>query len=246
MSFDHAASFGRAAEAYRAHRPTWPGELLDWIAAEAPSRSLAVDVATGGGQAALGLAERFDRVIATDRSGELLDTIPRHLRLTTLIQPAEELRIDGHADVVAVFQALHWFHGEPFWSRVRATLRPGGLFVAACYAWFYVDPAVGAVSTEFLLPALAPHWSPRNQLLFDGYSTIDVPFNEIATPEFTIRLTWTRTELVAYVATWSAVAKVHEGGRDILAELDARLRQVWPDDEARSVRMPIHIRAFRT
>ena len=43
-----------------------------WLAGEAPARDLAVDVATGNGQAAGGLAGFFDRVIATDLANDTL------------------------------------------------------------------------------------------------------------------------------------------------------------------------------
>lgn len=160
--YDHAASFGQHARAYARHRPTYPDALFDWLTGLAPSRHLAVDVATGAGQAASALAARFERVVATDRSAELLATIPPHPRLTTIAQPAEELDIGERADLVVTAQALHWFAGAPFWERVAATSRPGGVFAAFGYAPFTVAPDIDAVLGH---PALEPHWSPRNRLL---------------------------------------------------------------------------------
>ena len=102
MSFDHAASFGRGAAAYAARRPTYPAALWDWLAG--PRRELAVDVATGGGQAAVALAERFDRVIATDMSAELVATVPARPNLRTLVQRAEDLDVEP-ADLVEIGRA---------------------------------------------------------------------------------------------------------------------------------------------
>jgi tRNA/tmRNA/rRNA uracil-C5-methylase (TrmA/RlmC/RlmD family) len=61
--------FSLVAKGYAAGRPGYPEELFDWLAATvAPARGVAWDAATGSGQAAWGLAHRFDRVIATDIS----------------------------------------------------------------------------------------------------------------------------------------------------------------------------------
>jgi len=246
--YDHAGSFGRHAAAYVRHRPTYPDALFDWIAAAAPARGLAVDVATGGGQAALALAERFDRVIAIDQSPELLATVPAHSRLTTVAGPAEGLDVSalapGGADVVMVAQALHWFATDSFWERVRVTTRHGGLFVAVGYAWFTVAPEIDAVLGAFV-EALAPHWSQRNRLLFDGYRTLAIPFEEIEAPSFALTVTWRRAELLAYLGTWSAVTALQSAGHDVLAELGPRLAAAWPDDAPRSITMPLCLRAFR-
>ncbi len=59
----HAANYAR-------YRPTYPAQLFDWIATSAPGRGTAWDCACGNGQATLPLAERFERVIATDPSAE--------------------------------------------------------------------------------------------------------------------------------------------------------------------------------
>jgi hypothetical protein len=39
--------FSGQSQAYRRYRPEYPLELFDWLAAIAPARELAVDVATG-------------------------------------------------------------------------------------------------------------------------------------------------------------------------------------------------------
>jgi SAM-dependent methyltransferase len=245
QTYDHAASFGQNAQAYARHRPTYPDELFDWLAGLTASRHLAVDVATGAGQAALALAWRFERVVATDRSAELLATIPAHPRLKTIAQPAEELDIGELADLVVTAQALHWFAGAPFWARVAATLRPGGVFAAFGYAPFTVAPDIDAVLGAVLHPALEPHWSPRNRLLLAGYRTVDVPFAEIAAPAFALTVSWTRAELLAYLGTWSAVTALREHGEDVLGALEPRLAEVWPDDAVLPIEMPLAVRAFR-
>lgn len=66
MSFkDH---FSGHAGSYARYRPDYPGELFDYLATLTPRREMALDCATGNGQAAIGLARHFERVIATDGS----------------------------------------------------------------------------------------------------------------------------------------------------------------------------------
>ncbi|HYG65995.1 MAG TPA: SAM-dependent methyltransferase, partial [Thermoanaerobaculia bacterium] len=64
MTFkDHFS--GHAAD-YASFRPGYPAVLFERVAALPRHRRLAWDCGTGSGQAAVGLAEHFERVIATD------------------------------------------------------------------------------------------------------------------------------------------------------------------------------------
>jgi uncharacterized protein YhfF len=60
------------------------------LAADAPRTGLAWDCATGSGQAAVGLAERFARVIATDKSRAQIEELSG--RLAALWGPADRQR----------------------------------------------------------------------------------------------------------------------------------------------------------
>ena len=68
MSFkDH---FSRQATDYAKFRPQYPRALFEFVAANSPNNEVALDCATGNGQAAVALAEFFQKVIALDASGE--------------------------------------------------------------------------------------------------------------------------------------------------------------------------------
>ena len=82
MSFRFADHFSRGAAAYAEFRPRYPRALFVWLAASAPGRSLAWDCATGTGQAAIGLADDFARVVATDASAAQVASAVRHPRVT--------------------------------------------------------------------------------------------------------------------------------------------------------------------
>src|SRR5207302_8895398 len=63
-------NFTTQSKLYAEFRPDYPLALFEFIAASAAGHQLAWDCATGSGQAAVGLARHFDRVIATDVSRE--------------------------------------------------------------------------------------------------------------------------------------------------------------------------------
>src|SRR5450432_1288824 len=73
--------FSGLASAYARYRPTYPPELAAHLAAIAPSRALALDLATGNGQAAIDLAMHFDRVLASDASARQLAEAVAHPRV---------------------------------------------------------------------------------------------------------------------------------------------------------------------
>src|SRR5262245_24665202 len=92
--------FSGCAGSYAATRPGYPDDLLDWVAALPAARRLAWDCATGSGQAALGLAERFDRVVATDASASQLANAVPHPRIEYRTAPAEASGLpDAAADL---------------------------------------------------------------------------------------------------------------------------------------------------
>ena len=64
--------FSAHAQNYARFRPTYPTELFAWLASQSPGHRLAWDCGTGNGQAALGLADHFVHVHATDLSPQQL------------------------------------------------------------------------------------------------------------------------------------------------------------------------------
>ena len=73
--------FSRQASLYARHRPRYPARLFSYLAAVAPGHRLAWDCGTGSGQAAVGLAEHFEQVVATDLSAEQIAHAPSHPRI---------------------------------------------------------------------------------------------------------------------------------------------------------------------
>ena len=116
MSFkDH---FSRQSQAYSRYRPGYPTELIAWVAAQAPNRRLAVDCATGNGQAAIALAGHFESVLAVDGSLSQLRNAAAAPRVTYVAATAERLPVPGRSvSLVAAAQAAHWFDFETIHDR---------------------------------------------------------------------------------------------------------------------------------
>src|SRR5438874_11214721 len=101
--------FSQQAADYAKFRPRYPKELFRYLAQVAPGIELAWDCATGNGQAAVELAELFQRVIATDASEKQITNAEPHARVEYRVAPAENSGIESNTiDLVTVAQALHW------------------------------------------------------------------------------------------------------------------------------------------
>ena len=255
MSFkDH---FSRHADLYAKARPHYPGALFDWVTAEAPARGCAWDAGCGNGQASVALAQRFERVIATDPSAQQLGNAVAHPRIEYRNEPLDFPAKDGSGyhtsidacsvDAVTIAQALHWFDLPAFVTEVRRVAKPGALFAAWCYANCSVTPAVDAVIAHLYDDVLGAYWSPERNLVDEGYASLDIPFAPVAAPAFEMRVDWTARQLLAYLTSWSAAQHYLKAtGHDAIAAIADELFAAWPDPaHAQPVRWTLAIRAGR-
>lgn len=236
----HSADYAKA-------RPTYPDALFDALIEASPGRGLAWDCATGNGQAALPLAERFEAVWATDLSARQLAQAPSHPRITWHAAPAGESGLSSRvADLVTVAQAYHWFDHEAFHLEAERVLRPGGLVAVWCYNLLTCTPAVDALLAHYYHDRLGAWWEPERRLVEEGYVSIPWPFDPVPLPSFQMRHTWTLPQLLAYLGTWSALRTCRERtGSDPLAELTPALTEAWGDAATRELRWPLTLRAGR-
>jgi SAM-dependent methyltransferase len=245
MSFkDH---FSRQSVAYRRFRPGYPSALFECIASRAPGRQLAVDCATGNGQAAIELARHFDRVLAVDASASQLASAASGARVHYAAALAECLPVrERSVSVVTVAQAVHWFDFDRFHAECRRVLVPGGVLAVWGYEKFRVDAAVDAVVDRFYTNVVGPYWPPERRYVDQGYRTLPFPWSEETAPDFWLETDWDLEEVMGYLATWSAVQRFKDAlGRDPLPELRPQLAALWPCVGTRRLRWPIHLRIGR-
>src|SRR6478736_2309063 len=81
--------FSGHAAIYREARPTYPPQLFDWLAQQAPDRELAWDAGCGNGQATAALAQRFTHVIGTDPSANQVAEAEARANIEYRVEAAE-------------------------------------------------------------------------------------------------------------------------------------------------------------
>jgi SAM-dependent methyltransferase len=239
--------FSRVARDYQQYRPRYPPELAAHLAALSPRRELALDLATGNGQAAVDLAQHFERVLASDASaGQLAHAAP-HARVTYLRHSAEMLPVrDAVADLVAVAQAAHWLDFARFYAEARRVLRPGGVVALWAYGPFRIDDEIDRRVHAFYDGVVGPYWPPERRYIEAGYRTLPFPLAELPAPQVAFASDWTLQQVISYVGTWSAVDRYRAAnGADPLPRLAAELAPLWPDAGTRRVEWPIHLRLGR-
>jgi SAM-dependent methyltransferase len=242
-----ADHFSALAADYRRYRPDYPRRLWHELSQRAPGRKAAWDCGCGSGQAALGLAEFFGRVIATAASAEQIARARSHRNLTYRVAPAEASGLaDADVDLVVVAQALHWFNVEAFYREARRVLVPGGLLVVG-YGWLSVNPPIDRLLHYFYAGILGPWWPPERRILDQGYRTLPFPFKELPAPCLMLRAEWDFSQLCGYLETWSALKNYRSSqGRDPLAPLLPALGRLWGDPhQKRLVTWPLFLRLGR-
>jgi SAM-dependent methyltransferase len=241
--------FSGVASRYADFRPRYPAALFDHLATLAPRRSLVWDCACGNGQATVDLAERFDRVVATDASREQIASAKPHPRVEFRAAPAEQSGLpEESVGLITVAQALHWFDLDRFYAEVQRVLKPGGVIAVWAYGIIEVEgEAVDRLAREFYADTVGPYWPPQRLLVEAGYRTVPFPFAEAVPPAFRMETRWTLDQLLGYFSTWSATSRfIKETGRNPLEALSAALAPVWGDANApRLIVWPLSLRLGR-
>jgi SAM-dependent methyltransferase len=245
MNFkDH---FSRQAADYAKFRPRYPQELFDYLGSIAPSRQLAWDCGTGNGQAAVGLASVFDRVIATDASEKQIANTQRHERVEYRVAPAENSGIESETvDLIMVAQALHWFDLDRFYAEARRVLKPDGVLAASAYNLLRSEPAIDEIANRYYYEVVGPFWPPERQLV-ERFADLPFPLDEIDAPKFEMTAQWSLEHLLGYLRTWSSTQRfIAAKGTDPLDQITNDLRSAWGKPQrTRSISWPLVVRIGR-
>jgi SAM-dependent methyltransferase len=249
MTFkDH---FSAVAARYAAYRPRYPDPLIDALAERADTGGVVWDVGCGNGQLSVALAERFRRVIATDPAQAQLDQAIAHPRVEYRRASAEDSGLpDASVSLVVAAQAAHWFDWPRFIAEVERVAVPGALVALVSYADLVVDGAAGAVIERFREGVAGPYWPPERRHVENRYRDLVMPWPAVEAPALEpvleMAAEWTRDELVGYVSSWSATARLVEAeGTGPFDAFRTALAAAWPDGEPRLVRWPLTLRLAR-
>ncbi|PIN11015.1 Methyltransferase [Handroanthus impetiginosus] len=182
-----AGLFEKQADIYLDARPTYPTEWYKMLTERTLHHSLAWDVGTGSGQAAIGVADQYEQVIATDISEAQLKHAMPHPRVRYVHTPQSMSDDDlvtliggeGSVDLITVATAVHWFDLPQFYSIVNRLLKkPGGLIAVWSYKHVEVDPKFDAVQRSWFATC-KPYRHSKIQYVSDDYKSLPFPFESV-------------------------------------------------------------------
>ena len=225
----NSSLFEDKSNLYAASRPLYPDALFEYAASLVDSHQTAWDCACGNGQAAIGLIQHFDHVEATDISQNQIANGFANKKISYSVQPAEKTTFqDNQFDLVNVALALHWFDLDKFWPEVHRVLKPNGVFIAYTYAWFQVTQEIDEAIDKHIRSIIYPYWAPNNKLCWDGYRSIQFPFEKIDTPAFELNMEWNFEQYMNYLHTWSATRRcMNDLGTTFFEQAKQAILKVW-------------------
>jgi SAM-dependent methyltransferase len=218
--------------------------MFEYLGSIAPSRQLAWDCGTGNGQAAVGLAAVFDRVIATDASEKQIANAEPHERVEYRVAAAENSGLESDTiDLVMVAQALHWFELDRFYAEARRILKPDGVLAATAYNLLQISLGIDQVVNRYYYEIVGPFW-PAERALVEGFTELPFPFPEKNPPSFQVNANWDMEQLLGYLRSWSATQGFMAArGKDPLEQIRGELRSIWEDPrQHRRVTWPLILR----
>jgi SAM-dependent methyltransferase len=218
--------------------------MFEYLGRIAPSRQLAWDCGTGNGQAAVGLAAVFDRVVATDASEKQIANAQSHERVDYRVAPAESSSLESDTvDLLMVAQALHWFELDRFYAEACRILKPDGVLAATAYNLLQISPGIDQVVNRYYYEIVGPFW-PAERALVERFRELPFPFREKKTPSFQMNANWNMEHLLGYLRSWSATQGFMAArGEDPLEQISGELRSIWGNRrQRRRVTWPLILR----
>lgn len=163
--FGHTIDFGKTAGDYAKHRAGFPDAFFQHLATMGVIRAgmKALDLGTGTGTVARGLARSGLEVTGLDKSTALMEQAKlldadAGVAVRYVERTAEATGFpDGSLDVVTAGQCWHWFKRDEAAKEALRVLKPGGHLVICHFDWVVLPGNVSDI-TETLLREYNPAW----------------------------------------------------------------------------------------
>ncbi|MEL7254765.1 MAG: methyltransferase domain-containing protein [Pseudomonadota bacterium] len=194
--FGKQVDFGRTASDYSTHRAGFPPEFFSALTDRGyltPGQS-AIDLGTGTGTIARGLAQAGLHVTALDIAPDLLSAAAAldtdaGVQVAYKEAPSEATGLPNHsADLITAGQCWHWFDRPRAASEAHRLLRPGGRILIAHFDWLPLPGSLVA-ATEALILRYNPDWAGADGTgLYPEWLTdlAEARFQDIETASFDV------------------------------------------------------------
>lgn len=164
--FAEHVDFGKTSSDYRKFRLGFPDEFFDSLCRQLDLHhgQHAIDVGTGTGTLARGLAKRGLNVVGVDPSPDLMREAVKldnaeGVTISYRVGRAESLEFeDCSVDLVTAGQCWHWFDRRQAAVEMHRVLRPDGKLVIAHFDWLPLPGNVVEATEELILKA-NPSWT---------------------------------------------------------------------------------------
>ena len=222
---------------------------VGYLSSLSQKHDLAWDCGTGNGQAAIGLANYFEKVYATDPSEQQILNARPHPKIIYKVEKAECSSLTNNSvDLITVAQALHWFDFEKFYSEVKRVLKPEGIIAVWTYSLPKISSEIDKIILHFHDNIVGEFWQKENQLVSEEYKTIPFPFKEIKTPSFLFQKEITLNDLKGLLMSWSATQRYKDQkGSEPLLAIENDLQNLWRNvDETKLATWTIFLKVGTT
>jgi len=220
----------------------YPPELAAYLAAAAPSRALALDLAT-----AMARPPSILRIILIRcwRVMQVPGSLPSDRSPACFLPAAPSGASAGQVrqrNLIAVAQAAHWFDFDPLLRRgaARAASRRHGCAVdLRAISYRYRDRCGIA---QFITRSWVPTGRPN--VVSSRHATRRfLPLADSPAPPFEIALEWSLADVISYLGTWSAVGGYRSWrARTPLPQIMGSLEALWSAGTLKHVHWPLYLR----